>query len=174
MLKRALVGIVLVATMMVNTGCYGSFTLTNKIYKWNGKVGDKYLNSVVFWVLCILQVYPVCGFIDAVVLNVIEFWMGNNPLALNSDVESHKQVVSGDKVYDVTVGKGTISIVETKGPDAGKKISLNFEASTGSWALIDASGNKQMIAAINTGKTSTVSLVYPDGKIESKSLFSIN
>ena len=55
------------------TGCYGNFALTKKLYNWNGQVGDKWVNSAVMWVLMIVPVYEVAGFIDFAILNLIQF-----------------------------------------------------------------------------------------------------
>lgn len=62
------------------TGCYGSFALTKKIHTWNGSLGNKWLNTIVFWVLVIVPVYELVALGDAIIFNLIEFWTGSNPL----------------------------------------------------------------------------------------------
>lgn len=58
-------------------GCYGRFPLTNAIYKWNGQVTDNgFVNSVIMVVLSIFQVYGLAIFVDAVIINSIEYWQG--------------------------------------------------------------------------------------------------
>lgn len=64
------------------SGCYGQFALTRKLYEWNGSLGNKFLNTVVMWAFLIVPVYEVCSFVDLVVLNLIEFWTGSNPMAV--------------------------------------------------------------------------------------------
>ncbi|MCU0609719.1 MAG: DUF3332 domain-containing protein [Chitinispirillaceae bacterium] len=169
---KRFVAIALLAGMIsVGTGCYGSFSLTKKIYSWNGTVGDKYINSGVFLLFTfVVPVYEVCGFVDAVALNVIEFWLGSNPLALQSDKEIHRTVSNGGKTYEVTAGKGAITILETKGPDAGKKITMRFNAESAQWALIDGSGNATVVATINPRPINTVSLISPDGTVTDQPL----
>lgn len=66
---------------MFATGCYGKFALTQKLYGWNGSLGNKFVNTIVLWAFIILPVYEVCAFVDFVALNLIEFWSGTNPLA---------------------------------------------------------------------------------------------
>ncbi len=66
---------------MFATGCYGKFALTQKLYGWNGSLGNKFVNTIVFWAFILLPVYEVCAFVDFVALNLIEFWSGTNPLA---------------------------------------------------------------------------------------------
>ncbi|MDD5131596.1 MAG: DUF3332 domain-containing protein [bacterium] len=84
---KKLISLVLVICLFsfVLSGCYGSFQVTRKLWKWNGTVGDKWLNEVVFLVMNIVPVYGVAAFVDAIVVNSIEFWTGKNPVtAANS------------------------------------------------------------------------------------------
>ncbi len=77
---RLLSAALIVVFMVTTIGCYGSFNLVKKVYKWNGTLGDKWLNEVAFLALCIVPVYEIAGFVDAVVLNSLEFWTGKNPV----------------------------------------------------------------------------------------------
>jgi len=61
----------------------------------------------VFWVFAILPVYSATLFIDAVVLNTIEFWLAENPLALTGDEINVKIVKTADKTYEVTAGNNS-------------------------------------------------------------------
>jgi hypothetical protein len=62
-------------------GCFGSFGLTNALYDWNTRVSDnKWIRWVVFLALVVLPVYWIFIVADALVLNTIEFWTGNNPV----------------------------------------------------------------------------------------------
>ena len=85
MIKKILISAVLATYMTVSVGCYGSFTLTKKIYDWNGSLGSKWAQTGIMWAFMIIPVYEVCTFIDAVVLNMIEFWTSSNPLAINAN-----------------------------------------------------------------------------------------
>jgi hypothetical protein len=62
------------------TGCYGSFSLTKKLHSWNGQLGHKVVNTLVFWAFVIIPVYGVCMVGDTVIFNLIEFWSGKNPI----------------------------------------------------------------------------------------------
>ncbi len=70
------------ALALLTTGCYGKFALTQKLYGWNGSLGNKFVNTIVFWAFIVLPVYEVFAFVDFVALNLIEFWSGSNPLAV--------------------------------------------------------------------------------------------
>ena len=88
------------------SGCYGSFTLTKKLHKWNGSLGNQWANEAVFLLIgAILPVYGITCFVDAVVLNSVEFWSGKNPMA-------QKVVTSGDKqaVMQFDEKSGTVKV----------------------------------------------------------------
>jgi hypothetical protein len=76
----------MLAVMMASLGgCYGSFELVKKVHKFNGTLGNKFVNELGFLVMNIVPVYGVAAFIDAVVLNSIEFWTGRNPSTSSND-----------------------------------------------------------------------------------------
>ena len=74
--------LLLSATILLSS-CIGSFGLTNKVKDWNESLGNKFVNELVFVCMHIVPVYPIAIFADAVVLNSIEFWTGENPMAAN-------------------------------------------------------------------------------------------
>ncbi len=97
-MKRVARTLTLSLVVLVAAGCMGSFVLTRKLYAWNESFTDsKMVNNLVFWGLNILPVYSLAVAGDAVILNLIEFWSGSNPL--------------GDaKVTMVTNPDGTITL----------------------------------------------------------------
>jgi hypothetical protein len=166
-MKRIISLVVLAFFITASTGCYGSFALTKKIYKWNGSLGNKFVNSIVFWVFNIIPVYDVCAFIDVVVLNTIEFWMGNNPMAFNSTTDTHKMVESKGKLYDVTIGNQKITITEVKGAEAGKTATIAYREASADWVLV-ADGQQTVVATCTQKPLNMVNLFYPDGKVVTK------
>src|SRR4030065_1752434 len=76
------VALVLVVSVGVvfSAGCFGKFQLTRKVYDINQSVEDKYLRSAVTWLLVIIPVYGLAGFLDFILFNVIEFWSGEDPI----------------------------------------------------------------------------------------------
>lgn len=168
-MKRFIACALLASFLVVNTGCFGSFSLTQKVYSWNNSLGDKFVKTIVMWVFNIVPVYGACVFIDVVVLNLVEFWTGHNPLALESNQQTHKQFANNGKTYDVTMGNSMIIIAETKGPDAGKQITLTYKKDNAAWYLT-ANGTTQMIASFDPKPLNTVSLYYPDGKVVTRDM----
>lgn len=88
-------GVALTATsLLLSSGCMGSFTLTKKIYRWNQHVsGDRWVNEIVFLVGLILPVYSLSLLADGVIFNSIQWWTGSNPVA---DAGQQKRVVGAD------------------------------------------------------------------------------
>ena len=68
--------ILFMAGTMTMSSCIGSFGLFNKLLSWNKGISNKFVNEVVFFILT--PVYGITYFIDAVVLNSVEFWTGSN------------------------------------------------------------------------------------------------
>ena len=75
--------LLLAATIMFSS-CLGSFQLTSKVFKLNNSIGSKWVNEIIFAACCILPVYEITLFADAIVLNSIEFWTGKKLLSENN------------------------------------------------------------------------------------------
>ncbi len=72
----------LVAVGMFVSGCYGPFTLTRKVYDWNGKVSDnRWVVEGVFVLCAWLPVYGLATAADAIIFNSVEFWTGKSMLS---------------------------------------------------------------------------------------------
>ena len=87
------------ATVAMLSSCMGSFGLTKKVYDWNETVGDKWVNELVFAACCILPVYEITLFVDAIVFNSIEFWSGKKVIASTGE----KKVVKNNAGKDVEI-----------------------------------------------------------------------
>lgn len=79
-MRKARVLAPLLGVLLFASGCFGPFNLTRRLYLWNGDVGDKWENELVFLLLTILPVYGVVVSADAIIFNSIEFWTGDNPV----------------------------------------------------------------------------------------------
>ncbi|MCU0441047.1 MAG: DUF3332 domain-containing protein [Bacteroidia bacterium] len=148
----------------LSTGCMGSWGLSKKLYNWNESVtGNKYLNNLIFWGLCIIPVYPICfGFIDYVILNTIEFWTGSNPMAMGPN-EKESQVVMGKdgNMYQITATQNRFDVVQLTGTEKGTKQALVFNPTTQTCSMVI---NEQEIpfVQLNNGNE-TATLIRPDG-----------
>lgn len=95
---KSLTALMIGACLM--SSCIGSFGLFNKVLDWNKQAtGNKFLNWLIF--ILISPAYVLCGVADILVINSIEFWSGDNPLAEN--VGKTENVMGSDgKLYAVT------------------------------------------------------------------------
>ena len=112
-----IVSLVVLAGMLgTAAGCYGSFNLVKKVYRWNGTFGDKWVNEIGFLALNIVPVYGIAGAIDALILNSIEFWTGKNPVQASIDLpdQDAKFAVNADGTLTLTSDDGrTVTVVAT-------------------------------------------------------------
>ncbi|MFM9008966.1 MAG: DUF3332 domain-containing protein [Bacteroidota bacterium] len=114
------------------SGCYGSFNLVREVYDWNGTIEDKTVRSVVFWALVIIPVYEVAGLVDAVVLNVIEFWSGDNPLSMKEGESDMRMVEHKGRRYKVEARKNRFTVWEE---GRRKPVRLVFTPVNATWNL---------------------------------------
>jgi len=147
---KQMVVVLLIASMALMTvGCYGSFNLTKKVYNWNGSLGNKWVVELVFLAMYVVPVYGIAGFIDVVILNSIEFWTGNNPMASN---------VKSDDGVTVTFNKEKNQVEVSY---AGKTFVLVYE--NGKSMVKDAEGN--ILAIAEKGEDGSMTMVDVNGKV---------
>ena len=129
-IKHLKVSALFMAAALLTTSCVGSFSLFNRVAKWNMRAtNSKFLNEIIF--LLISPAYVVCTTVDALVLNTIEFWTGNNPLA--QKVGTIQDVLGQDgRYYAVTTLKDGYEI---KNPE-GETIRFIYDKKTNSWSQI--------------------------------------
>jgi hypothetical protein len=153
--------LVLCAMMFSMAGCYGKFSLTKKVYEINGSFGNKWLNTLCFWVFCWLPVYGIAGFADVCFLNVIEFWTGSNPMAMN-DGQIERQLIENDgKTFEMVATQNRLDIRQIDDPT--NTVSLVFEPTTGEWQLI-SNGQTRTVATVSGDQ---LRLIAPDGSVNS-------
>jgi hypothetical protein len=151
------------------TGCYGKFQLTKKVYAWNGQVGDKFVNSIVMWILYFVPVYGVAGFLDVAVLNVIEFWTGTNPMAMGPD-DSEIQLVTVDgRNYEVTATQNRFEIREI-GVETDNPVALLYDEQSHSWFVETQENGKVKIAQLDENQDQILHLIDPNGEVTSVDL----
>lgn len=143
------------------TSCYGKFNLTKKLYNWNGNLGDKWINSIMMIVLMIIPAYVIAGLVDIAILNVIEFWTGNNPVVMNEGEKETKFVEMNGENYEITATKNRFDVRKL---ETGKEASLLFSEDSQSW-LVEANGTQTKVAQYDDENTNLLALINPDGKI---------
>jgi hypothetical protein len=149
-MRKKIAPIALGLALAIGTqGCYGRFQLVRSLYKWNGTVGEKFVNELVFLGCIILPVYSIAGFVDAVILNTIEFWSGKNPMTA-------KVITQGDKQVSMNYDKAT-GIVAVRAYDKGVLLSETFLKKDGDRILtLDKAGKVLYTASADMNGTASL------------------
>ena len=144
-MKKFISVIMIAAILGTSTGCFGEFALTRKLWAWNDDVTDsRFVNNLVFYALAILPVYEVVGAADLIIFNLIEFWTGDNPLAMQEG-ERDRQIIPLDgEEYIVEASKNQFELIA---PD-GERTILRFEESDASWNLISNGVSQKLTASV--------------------------
>lgn len=121
----------------LNSGCMGSWGLTKKLYNWNdGATGNKFVDNGLFWLLCFIPVYEISLFVDFVILNLIQFWTGSNPISM-APGEVETAIVKGKdgNQYQMTVTQNRFEAVALTGKNKGEKTALVYTPQTQTWSV---------------------------------------
>ncbi|MEZ4722989.1 MAG: DUF3332 family protein [Flavobacteriales bacterium] len=154
---------------VMQTGCFGEYPLVRKVYTWNSEVGDKgslsgrFINQLVFIGLNIIPVYGIALTIDGI-LNLVEFWTGSNPLAMQEG-EMEQQVVFNDgKEYLITATKNQFKFEEIKNGVAVNEAYVQYCEEDMSWSAIK-DGESYFLASLNSieGKRATFNIATAEG-----------
>lgn len=135
-MKKTVLRVGLVLTVCASLGlssCIGSFALTKRLMSWNQTIGNKVVNELVFIAFWILPVYEVSALADVLVINSIEFWSGDNPMACGTKriegTDGQRYLVKCDgKGYDIT------------SENDGSNVRLDFDATAQRWDVTVPSG----------------------------------
>ncbi|MDR1201034.1 MAG: DUF3332 domain-containing protein [Tannerellaceae bacterium] len=137
------------------SSCIGSFSLTNKLLTWNKEIDTKLVNEIVFLAFHIIPVYEISFLVDIFVINSIEFWTGDNPVA---DVGTVKTIEGKDGVYTVETKENGYTI-QKDGEE--NNVTLNFDKAEKTWSL-EASGESHKLFSFTEGDEVVVYL--PNGQ----------
>jgi hypothetical protein len=149
-----LVVAVSLAGSMLFSSCIGSFPLFHKVLDWNQSVGEKWVNELVFLVLNIVPVYPVAFFLDTVILNSIEFWTGESPIA---DLGT-KTIETKNGIYTVETKTDGYTI-QKEGEE--QAVNFVFDKADNSWS-IEANGESHKMLKY-TDNNQKVVMYMPNG-----------
>ena len=118
MKKNLKLSVLLLAATIMFSSCIGSFQLTNKVFKMNNSIGNKWVNELVFVACCIVPVYEITVFVDAIVFNSIEFWTGEKLLANAGEKKTVKntkgndvEITSLENGYNLTDGVTSMNLI---------------------------------------------------------------
>jgi hypothetical protein len=148
--KNLFVAALLGGSLMMQS-CIGSFSLFNGLKDWNMGVSSKFVNEVVFLAFNIIPVYGVAYLADVLVLNSIEFWSGDNPVAALGT-----QTVKGENGdYLVTTKSDGYTIAKVGEED--KALDLVYNAGNRTWNAVSEGVSYELIT-MNEDGTATMKL----------------
>lgn len=158
-MKKKFITVAVICTIcgaMTLPSCIGSFQLTNRLLSWNKHIGNKFVNELVYFAFWVLPVYEVSSIADFVVLNSIEFWSGENPIAHGTKV-----IEGNDGKYLVKCdGKG----YTIKSENDGSVVRLDFDTEDQSWSYQVPGQEKHTIFTFVDD--THISLPTPDGSTQ--------
>lgn len=144
----SLVGVALAISLLLQS-CIGSFALTNKALDWNRSLGNKFVQEVVFIGMNIIPVYGVCVFGDAVILNLVEFWTGSNPMAMEEG-DSKTETITKDGIdYQLTATQNNVEVEILSGENEGETMSFSYDPAEALWC-VNYDNTTQKIMQINS------------------------
>lgn len=154
-MKKILLSAALAATLLTQTGCLGSFTLTKNVLEFNNTVtNDKIVNNLIFWVMNIIPVYSVVVFVDAVILNLIEFWTGENPIAMQEGEVQEQLITYNGLDYKVTATKNQFQFEKIEGDKLVDLGAIAFENENMVWNY-EINGEVNPLVQINDDNSVT-------------------
>ncbi len=160
-MKRILSFILALSIAFSSSSCFGSFGLTQKLYGWNDSVSsNKFVKTLLFYGLIITPAYSIAAFGDVVIFNLIEFWTGSNPLAMERG-ESETEIHSVDGVdYQITASLNRFEIAAL---DGSKIESYVFNPTDMTWSLETTEGLVPFVGFVEMNELSFAKVYSADG-----------
>lgn len=145
-----MISILLITCMFMQSGCFGSFGVTRQLYQWNSSVEDKTVRSVLFFVLCVIPVYPVAVVADWMIFNVIEYWEGTNPLSLRPGEQEEQRVVVRGRHFRMEATAGRMKVFEARKGAEVLMGEYRYEPVTHTWKLRTAGRDLSLVRFVKT------------------------
>ena len=142
-MKKMIYGAAVALTLMA-TGCTGSFQLMQAIHRWHTNFENRWTDEICYLVACIIPIYASAYTVDTIFLNSVEFWIGENPLTIQTAEAT------------ITRLDANTALVQSKA--SGETYTLRRNAD-GSFAMADQNGN----AVTAELKGSLLTMTAPDG-----------
>ena len=136
-MKKLVLSVATLCLLISQSACFGSFNLTKTIYEWNDSVTqNKFVKTLIFYGLSIIPVYAIGVMVDVIILNLIEFWSGSNPMAMNEgEIEEQLVMYKGD-TYKITATKNKFSFAKIEGDKSIDLGALELENDATAWNFI--------------------------------------
>lgn len=122
--------------MISQTGCFGAFGLTKEVYNWNNNISnDRIVKTLFFYVLNIIPVYGIAGFLDIFFFNVIEHWTGSNPMTMEEGEYEEQLITYEGQEFKVRATKNQMALSKMEDGKVVDMGVLKYDVSNQSWNL---------------------------------------
>ena len=140
-MRRIIATVALAAFLPLATvGCFGSFELTRKVYKFNKEIDpDKWIQEFTFLVISIIPIYGIAGLIDVLFANSVEFWTGENPITSDAGETRTLYGANGEIVRATFQKDGSVDLTVIESSGSTHAITVVQEGET--LAARDTDGN---------------------------------
>lgn len=167
MLRKTALLFAMSSLVITQTGCFGEFALTRKVWEWNDDISDsKFVKTLLFYVMNIIPVYGIAAFVDVVILNLIEFWSGSNPMSMNEgDYEMQMATVNGEQ-FKLEATKDTFTTTQLTGEKAGEVRVMKFDRSDMTWKYSDSKVCDQPVVGMLDKNGENVRVFTAAGEVE--------
>jgi len=163
-MKKLRVLALVLGVSILSSSCYGPFRLTTRLHTWNGQVGDKFVNALVFFAFVVVPVYGVTTFADAVVFNTIEFWGGQNPVAMKEGEVREQLVEKNGQSMKLVASHNKCEIEILSGENNGHKTTMLYDEKESAWMLQKAEGNQKLVQMVEGADGKPMARIFlPDG-----------
>lgn len=133
-----------VALMLAATGCTGTFQLMQAVHRWHRNFQNPWTDELCYLTATIFQIYSSAYAVDTIFLNSVEFWVGDNPITMQTT--------------DATITRIDSATALVTSKASGEVYTLRRTAE-GSFTMTDAHGNT--VSAEMQG--SLLTMTTPDG-----------
>jgi hypothetical protein len=163
-MKKLRVFAFVMTVALLSSSCYGPFRLTSKLHNWNGQIGDKFVNAIVFFAFVVVPVYEVTTLVDAVVLNTIEFWGGQNPISMKEGEYKEQIVEKNGQQVKLAASHNKCEIEVLSGENKGQKSVLVFDENESAWMLQKEDGSVKLVQVVEDANGNSMARIFmPDG-----------
>lgn len=136
-MKKAFVA--LMAVVILCAGCTGSFMLTKTVHGFHRSMDNKWVDEVLFLGCCWLPIYGLALVGDAIILNSVEFWTGDNPME-SADASGPRVLTAGSMDITMTHNVSDDTILINIGTDSGVERTLVLSRSADGVSVAEAGG----------------------------------
>ena len=144
--RRTLVLTIAAVGLLGSSACFGSFNLTRKVWTFNKNVSpDKWVQELVFLAFAAIPVYSIAAGLDALIINSIEFWTGENPVQVTKRTNTddgrafvqRTSVTESERVMVIEElqGEQIVSTTTIRMPNTGESLTVETRQADGPTAL---------------------------------------